>query len=152
MNFKMTEERSLKRNCITDYFNEGIKLDKCNRSTVLPDKKTKLQNVFNNKLLLGMNCLLPPSEKFLKYDILQKLAENYDIHLESLKSEFNLLSRTIQQYELKNNIKINNLIQMTEMISIYKLAFIEFYKLCAIYLTMPVSSAACKRTFIECVV
>ena len=31
------------------------------------------------------------------------------------------------------------------MISIYKLAVIEFYKLCSICLTMPVSSAACER-------
>ena len=120
MNFKMTDKRSLKRSCITDYFNEGIKLDKCNRSTVLHDKKTKLQNVFHNKLLLGIDCLLPSSEKILKYDILQKYTENYDIHLESLKYELNLLSRTIQQCELKNNIKINHLIQLTEMISIYK--------------------------------
>ena len=76
-----------------------------------------------------MDCLLPSSERFLKYDILQKFAENFDIPLESLKSELNFLPRTIQQYELKNNIKINNLIQLTEMISIYKLAVIEFYKL-----------------------
>ena len=88
MNFKMTEERPLKRSCITDYFNEGINLDKCNRST-------KLQNLFNNELLLGMDCFLPSSEQILKYDILQKFAENYDIHLESLKSELNLLPRTI---------------------------------------------------------
>ena len=83
----------------------------------------------------------------MKYDILQKFAENCDIHLESLKSELNLLPRTIHQNELKNNIKINNLIQLTEMVSIYKLAFIEFYKLCSICLTMPASSAACERTF-----
>ena len=72
-----------------------------------------------------MDCLLPSSEKFLNYDILEKFAGNYDIHLESLKSELNLLSRTIQQYELKNNIKINNLIQLT--ISIYKLK-VCFYR------------------------
>ena len=46
----------------------------------------------------------------MKYDILQKFAENCDIHLESLKSELNLLPGTIQQYELRNNIKINKLI------------------------------------------
>ena len=56
--------------------------------------------------------MLSSSEHFLKYDILQKFAENYDIHLESLKSELHLPHRTIQQYELKNYIKINNLIQM----------------------------------------
>ena len=75
-----------------------------------------------------------------RYNILQKFAENYDNHLESLKSELNLLPRTIQQYELKNNIKINHLIQLTEMVRIYKLVFIEFYKLCSI-------CAACERTF-----
>ena len=79
-----------------DYFNEGIKLDKCNWNTVLPDKTTKLQNVFNNELLLGIDCLLPSSENFLS-TIFYK---NYDFHLESLKSELNLLPRTIQQYEL----------------------------------------------------
>ena len=65
-----------------------------------------------NYYLVSMDCLLPSSENFLKYDVLQKFAENYDIHLESLKSELNLLHRKIQQYELKNNIKINHLIQM----------------------------------------
>ena len=95
MNFKMTQERPLKWGCVTDYFNEGKKLDNCNRSTVLPDKKTKLQNLFNNESLLGMDCLLPSRENFLKYDILPKFAENYDIHLESLKSKLNLLPRTM---------------------------------------------------------
>ena len=47
-------------------FNEGIKLDKFNRSTILPDEKTKLQNEFNNELLLGMDCLWPSSEIFLR--------------------------------------------------------------------------------------
>ena len=98
-------------------------------------------NLIKNEQLLGMDCLLPSSEHFFNYDILQRFAENYDIHIESQKSELNLLPRTIEQYELKNNIKINNLIQLTEMVSIYKLVYIEFYKLCSICLTMPVSSA-----------
>ena len=39
----MTEERLLKRSCITDYFNEGIKLDKCTRSTVLLDENKTIK-------------------------------------------------------------------------------------------------------------
>ena len=61
-----------------------------------------------NYYLVWIVCYHLEKNFWSRDDILQKFAENHDIHLESLKLELNLLLRKIQQYELKINIKINH--------------------------------------------
>jgi len=53
----------------------------------------------------------------------------------------------MNRYETKNNLKIKDVFQFHYFPKEYEIAFSETYNLCFIAITIPVSSAACERTF-----
>lgn len=101
----------------------------------------------NSNIINGISALNPEFLTFLSYDILIPLAKVYSYDVESLKSELNILLKGIQRYEIKNKSKINKIFLFYEFLYSYQIAFSETFKLCSIAITIPVSSAACERTF-----
>jgi len=59
----------------------------------------------------------------------------------------NILKNALKKYEKINNTSINNIYQFHSFLKLYEIAFSEVYKLCSIVITIPISSAACERTF-----
>lgn len=78
---------------------------------------------------------------------MKPLAVHYNLDLENLRSELKILPTTIKKYQIHYNVKVKNLMNLIELLEKYKIAFIETYKLAIIIITIPVSSAACERTF-----
>ena len=102
----------------------------------------------NYCVLSSISYLHPQNEQFLSYEHLKPLAVHYNLDLEILRAELKILPTTIKKYQIQNiNVKVNNLVNLIELLEKYKLAFNETYKLATIVITVPVSSAACERTF-----
>jgi len=92
----------------------------------------------NSDIISGISALNPESITFLTYDTILPFAKAYLGDIECLKSELKILHKSMNRYETKNNLNF---------LKEYEIAFSETYKLCSIAITIPVSSAACERTF-----
>lgn len=57
------------------------------------------------------------------------------------------MQKSLKKYEQKNNVTIKNIFEFHSFLKMYEVAFSEMYTLCSIVITIPVSSAACERTF-----
>lgn len=102
----------------------------------------------NKEIFEGISCFNPKfKDKFLNFVNIVPLAKHYNCDLNLLESEFKILARTVDNYEKENNIKVETVIQFSDLLLKYKLAFAETNKLCEICLTIPVSSAGCERSF-----
>lgn len=101
----------------------------------------------NSNIINGISALNPESITFLSYDTIIPFAKAYSCDVGNLKSELNILLKSIQRYEIKNKSKISNIFLFYEFLNSYQIAFSETFKLCSIAITIPVSSAACERTF-----
>lgn len=101
----------------------------------------------NTNILSSISYLHPQNENFLNYEQLKPLALHYNIDLEMFLSEIKILPTTIKKYEIQNNIKIKSLMNLVDLLEKYKIVFNETYKLTILSITIPVSSAACERTF-----
>lgn len=111
---------------------------------------SELNNRFSSHkdLFMGLTCFNPNfKDKFLIFKNIVAFAKHYNSDLELLQSELKILPSTIKKYEVENKIKIENIMQFVDMVEKYKLAFSETYKLTLISITIPVSSAACERSF-----
>lgn len=79
--------------------------------------------------------------------MLKPLAFHYNVDTESLKHEVRIRPKTIKLYEAEKKCKIDTVMKFIDFLVEYKNAFNEPYKLGLICITIPVSSAACERTF-----
>jgi len=101
----------------------------------------------NSDIISGISALNPESITILTYDTILPFAKAYLGDIECLKSELKILHKSMNRYETKNNLKIKDFFQFHNFLKEYEIAFSETYKLCSIAITIPVSSAACERTF-----
>lgn len=101
----------------------------------------------NSTVLIAISCLNPKSKSFLCFEKIKSLALHYNVDVDILQSELKILPNTLKAYESQNQCIIDSLIKLTELLDTYKLAFVQMHKLCVIALTIPLSSAACERTF-----
>jgi len=101
----------------------------------------------NSDIISGISALNPESTTFLTYDTILPFAKAYLGDIECLKSELKILKKSMNRYEIKNNLKIKDVFQFHNFLKEYEIAFSETFKLCSIAITIPVSSAACERTF-----
>lgn len=109
----------------------------------------EIKNRFGNTntIISGVGALHPNSTAFLRFEVLRPFAEFYNSDINLLQSELNILPNTIKKYEEENGMKIDTIMDFLDLLNIYKIAFSETYKLVVISVTIPVSSAACERTF-----
>ena len=110
---------------------------------------SELENRFGRTkpIINAVAALHPSNTLFLNFDALTPLATFYQSNLDLLKSELMIRPTTLAMYENEKNMKITTIMDLLDMLKIYKIAFIETYKLAVISAKIPVSSAACERTF-----
>jgi len=77
----------------------------------------------------------------------------YFCDIKCLKLELKVLHKSMNRYETKNNLNINDVFLFYNFLKKYEIAFSETYKLCSIVITVPVSSTSYEHTFvcIKCV-
>ena len=109
----------------------------------------ELQNRFekNSPIVNACDALHPENPSFLNYDKLLPMAQHYHSELEILQAKLKIIPNTIKQYQIKTKVNIKNIMDFIDMLQKYDLVFPELLKLGVIGVTIPVSSAACERTF-----
>ncbi|KAL4127358.1 hypothetical protein QTP88_011532 [Uroleucon formosanum] len=100
----------------------------------------------NEDLLMGISVLDPSNSNFLNKKFIHPFALSYMCDIDTLDSELNIIRKSLKQFEAKYH-SIKTIFQFHKFLLDYQLAFFELYKLCTIAITIPVSSAACERTF-----
>lgn len=64
------------------------------------------------------------------------MALRYNLNVDILKPELNILSTTIKKYEAQIGININGLINLVNPFKVYKVVFNETYRLAVIFITI----------------
>jgi len=100
----------------------------------------------NEDLLIGISVLDPSNSNFLDKKLIHPFALSYMCDIDTLNSELNIIRKSLKQFEAKYH-SIKTIFQFHKFLLDYQIAFFELYKLCTIAITIPVSSAACERTF-----
>ena len=99
-------------------------------------------------VLLGVQALSPKSETFLNQTYLNAFAELYRGDTEDLGHEVYQLKRLLARSENSSQqFEISDMLGLATFMEPYKLAFAELYRLLCIALVLPVTSAACERSF-----
>lgn len=117
----------------------------CILDQVINELEKRFDN--NSAILNGISSLDPNSKLFLNVSLLLPLAQSYNCEIETLKSELQILPKSLKNYENKFTTKINYIFNLYDFLNEYQIAFSELHKLCLISITIPVSSAGCERTF-----
>jgi len=99
-------------------------------------------------VMLGVQALSPKSQTFLNQTDLNAFATLYRGDTEDLGHEVYQLKRLIARSENSSQqFDISDMLGLATFMEPYKLAFAELYRLLCIALVLPVTSAACERSF-----
>ena len=101
----------------------------------------------NCGIMAGIQSLNPMSESFLNSDVLTAFAVAYESNIDDLKHELHQARRLLERKKQAGVEVPASLLQLAVFMEPYKDAFHELYRLCQIAVTIPVSSAACERSF-----
>lgn len=95
-------------------------------------------------VMTGIQALTPNHPSFLDSQKIVAFAQLYKSNIEDISHEVYQLKRLLQRAEQN---KLSSLLELACFLEVYKLAFQEVYRLCSIALVLPVTSAACERSF-----
>ena len=107
----------------------------------------ELQERFSDSsstVMIGIQALTPKHPSFLDNEKIAAFAQLYNSNLEDISHEVYQLKRLLQRAEQNS---LSSLLELTCFLEVYKLAFQEVYRLLNIALVLPVTSAACERSF-----
>ena len=96
--------------------------------------------------MIGIQALTPKHPSFLDYEKIAAFAQLYISNIEDISHEVYQLKRLLQRAEHEQNA-LSSILQLACFLEAYKLAFQEVYRLLNIALVLPVTSAACERSF-----
>lgn len=94
-------------------------------------------------IIAGIDAMNPSSANFADFDCLKHLAQHYKSDLVDLEHELHSVRRLIE----KKVEKPATLVSFVATLTRYKDAFPEVYRLGKICIALPVSTAACERSF-----
>ena len=97
-------------------------------------------------VLEGSSALNPSDSTFLQQTHLDKMARHYGVRKENLQAELHQVKRTLARKKQKG-ITVSTPMQFLEVMTPYRDAFMDVYKLLCISIALPVSSASCERSF-----
>ena len=97
-------------------------------------------------VLMGVTALNPKHTTFLDKKALSGMAANYGVEEYDLAVEVHQLKRLLAR-KRDNGQEVSTSLELAAMLEPYKDAFIDLYKLVCIAVTLPVTSAACERSF-----
>ncbi|XP_064111563.1 zinc finger MYM-type protein 1-like [Macrobrachium nipponense] len=113
---------------------------------VLDCLNSKLERRFSKDscvIFCGISALCPEGQTFLHEDDLKSFALSYSVKQSNLKHELPLVKKLLQ----KEPQPPTSLVEFLSFIHPYKSAFDCLYRLLLIAVTLPVTSASCKRSF-----
>lgn len=108
---------------------------------------SELETRFSDKstiVMIGIQALTPAHSSFLDFNNIEPFAKLYDGNIEDIIHEVYQLRRLLQRAEQNT---LSSLLDLTCFLDMYKLAFQEVDRLLNIALVLPVTSAACERSF-----
>lgn len=98
-------------------------------------------------MMLGIQALTPRSSSFLNETNLAAFAKQYNGNAEDLGHEIHQLRRLLERTEKQTDLKLSAMLDLVRFLEPYKMAFAELYRLLCIAIVLPVTSAACERSF-----
>ncbi|XP_019905690.2 zinc finger MYM-type protein 1 isoform X1 [Esox lucius] len=101
----------------------------------------------NCQIMKGIQALNPKSTTFCQEEVLFPFASIYECNIEDLKHEMHQMNRILERKMEAGLQKPSCIVDLTLFIEPYKEVFHELFRLCKIAVAIPVSTAACERSF-----
>ncbi len=101
----------------------------------------------NCGIIMGIQALNPTSSTFCQEEALFPFASIYSCNIDDLRHELHQMKRILERKEQAGIQKPTCIVDLTVLIEPYKEVFHELFRLCKIPLAIPVSTAACERSF-----
>ena len=99
-------------------------------------------------IMKGIQSLNPASSTFLSVEDVKQFGQFFDASMEDLSHEVPQAKRLLERKFTKCGKALpKTLLMLTAFLEPYKDVFEELFRLCKIGVTIPVSSAACERSF-----
>ena len=98
-------------------------------------------------IMEGIQALNPGSSTFCEKTVILALASQYKCNTEELEFEIPQLKRILGRKQTSGLETPSSLLDLTVFLEPYGEVFPEMFKLCKIALALPVSTAACERSF-----
>lgn len=95
----------------------------------------------------GIQALEPESTSILQEEAVFRLGEIYECDPEDLSHEFHQTRRLQQRKHQSGMQKLSSITDLVVFLEPHKDVFHELFRLCEIAIAMPISSAACERSF-----
>ena len=96
-------------------------------------------------IMKGIEALNPQADKFLDLQFIEKFATVYSSDIEDCKHEIHQIKGLLRR--TKEDKKPSLLLTLLTFLQPYKETFHELDRLCKIAISLPVSTAACERSF-----
>ncbi|KAK1904504.1 52 kDa repressor of the inhibitor of the protein kinase [Dissostichus eleginoides] len=97
-------------------------------------------------ILRGATALNPKHKTFMDKDSLLPMAKHYGVMEENISAELHQAKRLIERKKQSGAV-VNTTHDVLVLLRPYNDAFVDLYKLVCISMTLPVTSAACERSF-----
>lgn len=97
-------------------------------------------------ILKGATALNPNHKTFMDKDCLLPMAKHYGVMEENISAELHQAKRLVERKKQSGDI-INTTHDVLVLLRPYKDVFVDLYTLVCISMTLPVTSAACERSF-----
>ena len=89
----------------------------------------------------------PKSTCFLQEEAVFRLGEIYESDSEDLSHELHQTRRLLQRKQQSGMANLSGIVELAVFLEPHKDVFHELFRLCKIAIALPVSSAACERSF-----
>lgn len=101
----------------------------------------------NCDIMRGIQALNPKSKTFLEEGAVFRLGEMYASDSEDLGHELHQTRRLLQRKQQSGMPTLSGIVELAIFLEPHKDVFHELFRLCKIAIALPVSSAACERSF-----
>ncbi|KAI4831037.1 hypothetical protein KUCAC02_002638 [Chaenocephalus aceratus] len=98
-------------------------------------------------VLQGASALNPTHESFLEMEHLSPMAQYYGVKTDNLSAELHQVRRLLDRTKQQQGHTVKTTHTFLSLLRPYKDAFIDLHRLLCISVTLPVTSATCKRSF-----
>ena len=114
--------------------------------TILGELDRRFSKV-NCEIMRGIQALNPKSTCFLQEEAVFRLGEMYESDSEDLSHELHQTRRLLQRKQQSGMANLSGIVELAVFLEPHKDVFHELFRLCKIAIALPVSSAACERSF-----
>lgn len=133
-----------KGNADKDTFRQGLLYPILD--TLVSEMERRFSKI-NCSVMRGIQALNPKSSTFLQDDQVFDFGKIYGCDKEDLTHELHQARRTLSRKAESGAAQLGNILDLKVFLEPYQEVFVELFRLCKIALALPVSSAACERSF-----